>query len=479
MNKIIDFFRNNVGKFPDKTALVFENQSITYRELSNLVNSFSNNLINLKQDLTVSLFHENSINFVISYLGILNAGMIAHLIPTNLSEHNIRQQLKNANSQVVISSNSLIKKIRNISYDCKVVSFTDFNFQKNESLKSDNIKNDIAYLIFTSGTTGQPKGVSITHSNTIFSTKNIINVLNYDSSDINILPLPLTHSFGLGCLHVSLFVGSTLILLKNATDTYHILENIKKYQATTLASIPLTLTKILKEHQYCSDYLENLRLIITNSTPIPVTTVKKYRHILKEGLLATYYGLTEASRSTFMIFNKSGRETSVGKPPEGITIKIQNELSNELETGEILIKGENVIKHYWKNSTADESIIDGWLHTGDLGHKDTEGYLYLDGRLDNVINIAGEKVLPDDIEEVVRVLIDVEDVIVVGIKNKMFGEIIKMFVKKSTNSKITKSSILSHCIKNLESHKIPREIEFVDNLPRNEFGKTERFRLKR
>ena len=253
--------------------------------------------------------------------------------------------------------------------------------------------------------------------------------------------------------------------------------NKKSFTWSETVSNIYKLTKILKEHENCSDYLQDLRLVITNSTSIPKKTVMCYRDILKTGILATYYGLTEASRSTFMIFAKPGKETSVGKPPEGIVIKIENKVLDERKVGEILIKGKNVIKNYWNNSEADKNIVDGWLRTGDLGHKDAEGYLYLDGRMDYVINIAGEKVVPEEVEEVVRVLIDVEDVVAVGTKNEMYGEIIKMFVKKSPNSKITKSDILSHCIKNLESFKVPREIEFVDDFPRNEFGKIERYRL--
>ena len=477
MNKIIDYFRRNVENFPDKNAIIFGEQSITYRKLGELVDSFSENLINLKKGSTISVFHENSIDFVISYLGILNSGMITHLIPINLSEEKIQEQLEIANSKFVITSKSLLDRIQNIKSKYKIITYSELNIQDCGLSSSHDVENDVAYLIFTSGTTGKPKGVSVTQSNTIFTTENIINILKYDNADVNVLPLPLTHSFGLGCLHSSLFVGSTLILLENATNTKKILEQIKNYNATTLASVPLTLTKILKEHEYCSDYLQDLRLIITNSTSIPKKTVIHYRDILKTGILATYYGLTEASRSTFMIFAKPGKETSVGKPPEGITIKIENKFSDELQVGEILIKGKNVIKNYWNDSEADKNIVDGWLRTGDLGHKDTEGYLYLDGRTDYIINIAGEKVVPEEVEEVVRVLIDVEDVVAIGTKNEMYGEIVKMFVKKSPNSKITKSNILSHCIKNLESFKVPREIEFVDDFPQNEFGKIERYRL--
>jgi|TARA_B110000438_G_scaffold88833_1_gene88313 acyl-CoA synthetase (AMP-forming)/AMP-acid ligase II len=478
MNTIIDFFKNSVKNYPDKIAVIFEKNEISYKQLDNLVNSLSNSLIHLEKASIVSIYLENSTDFVVSYLAILNAGMIAHLIPTNLRKEKIQKQLEISQSKLIITSKHLIDKINSINYNCKKIIFIESNFHQIQQNKLMKINNEHAYLIFTSGTTAEPKGVIITQSNTIFTTKNIIDVLKYDEFDVNVLPLPLTHSFGLGCLHASLFVGSTLILIKNATNTVNILKEIQQYNATTFAAVPLTLNKILKEHDDCSSYFKNLRLIITNSTSIPVKTVEKYRDILKNGFLATYYGLTEASRSTFMIFDKLGRETSVGKPYNDVMIKIQNESLNELETGQILIKGDNVIKNYWNNLEADKRIVDYWLQTGDLGHKDSEGYLYLDGRIDYVINVAGEKIIPDDIETVVKVLTDVEDVVAIGIKNEMYGEIIKLFVKKSVNSKITKFEILSQCIKNLESHKVPREIEFMDDFPKNEFGKIQRFKLK-
>jgi len=478
MNTIIDFFRNSVKNFPDKIAVIFGESEISYKQLDNLVNSLSNSLTHLEKASIVSIYLENSTDFVVSYLAILDAGMIAHLIPTNLRKEKIQKQLEISQSKLVITSKSMINKINSISYNCEKIIFVESNYNETHPNEAIKIHNENAYLIFTSGTTAEPKGVIITQSNTIFTTKNIVNVLKYTESDVNVLPLPLSHSFGLGCLHASLFVGSTLVLIKNATNTMNILKEIKQYNATTFAAIPLTLNKILKEHDDYSNYFRNLRLIITNSTSIPIKTVEKYRDILKNGFLATYYGLTEASRSTFMIFDKLGRETSVGKPYNGVMIKIQNESLNELETGQIFIKGDNVIKNYWNNLEADKKIIDYWLQTGDLGHKDSEGYLYLDGRIDYLINVAGEKIIPDDIETVVKVLTDVEDVVAIGIKNEMYGEIVKLFVKKSVNSKITKFEILSQCIKNLESHKVPREIEFVDDFPRNEFGKIQRFKLK-
>ena len=228
-----------------------------------MVNSLSNSLIHLEKASIVSIYLENSTDFVVSYLAILNAGMIAHLIPTNLRKEKIQKQLEISQSKLIITSKHLIDKINSINYNCKKIIFIESNFHQIQQNKLMKINNEHAYLIFTSGTTAEPKGVIITQSNTIFTTKNIIDVLKYDEFDVNVLPLPLTHSFGLGCLHASLFVGSTLILIKNATNTVNILKEIQQYNATTFAAVPLTLNKILKEHDDCSSYFKNLRLIIT------------------------------------------------------------------------------------------------------------------------------------------------------------------------------------------------------------------------
>jgi len=313
-----------------------------------------------------------------------------------------------------------------------------------------------------------------------FTTKNIVDVLGYSNSDIDLLPLPLHHSFGLGCVHTSLYIGSTLVLLNNSSDLQQILESLKKFNITTLAAIPATLTKLLKfDRSILEDSFSNLRLIITNSTSIPKKTVQNFKEILKEGHLATYYGLTEASRSTFMIFDKNnGREESVGKIAPQVEIKIVNEDQNDSKIGEIWIKGNNVIKKYWDNVEADKNLVDGWLQTGDTGFFDEQRYLFLKGRNDEIINVGGEKVIPLEIEEVVKDLSDIEDVAAFGIDHEIFGQVIKLNVVKTKESNLDKSQILSHCIKNLEKFKIPSKIDFVEKLPKTDYGKVKRFMLK-
>ena len=337
---------------------------------------------------------------------------------------------------------------------------------------------EIAYLIYTSGTTSQPKGVGISHTNAVFTTNNIISVLKYVESDVDVLPLSLSHSFGLGCLHTSFCTGSTLILHRNTIDVDKILNSILSNNATTFAAVPTTLTKFL-DHPKLSAHIYNLRLIITNSTAIPPSTIKGYHKMLKKGKLATYYGLTEASRSTFMIFVKQDiREESVGLPAPGVQIKIVSEENQESAVGSVWIRGGNVIKSYWKNSEADKNIIDGWLKTGDIGYLDPQGYLFLKGRLDDVINVGGEKVVPEEIERIVKALPGIDEAVAIGVKHKLFGQIVKMFVQKSPGAIIQKSEIISHCIKNLERYKVPTQIEFVYEIPKTEYGKIKRFELE-
>ena len=471
---IINYLENNSKEHPEKNAIIFENEKISYKELYDRVQNFSLSISELNKEV-ISLISENSISFIIAYLGIIKSGQIVHIVPPEISEINLNNQLKSANSQVIICSENVFDNISKYSkIKTQILKFSEIKLPS----KTDRIslkENQIAHLIFTSGTTSIPKGVGISHTMLEFTTKNIVDVLGYTSSDIDILPLPLYHSFGLGCVYTSITVGSTIILHKDASNLQNLLNSIKKFNATTFAAIPATLTKFIKfENTDLKDNFSNIRLVITNSTAIPKNTIQSFKGILKNGNLATYYGLTEASRSTFMIFQEdSSKDDSVGRPASGVNIII-----DENSNGEILIKGKNVISKYWKNENADKNIVDGWLRTGDTGFLDNENYLFLKGRKDDIINIGGEKVIPLEIEEIVKQISGVKDVAAFGIKNEIFGQVIKLHVVKSNESDLDKSKILIHCIKNLEKFKIPTKIDFVEKIPKTSYGKVKRFMLK-
>ena len=477
---LIDFLKKNVENHGDKIAVIDNEREITFIELYEKVKRFSNNIKILNQEEIISLISENSISFIIAYLGIINSGKIVHLISPEISEINLFNQLKSSKSKNIICNQLMKKKILNFNSIKTTIFDIEEILLKHNNKEIESSLNKLAYLIYTSGTTAEPKGVTVSHSMIEFTTKNIIKVLSYSNSDIDLLPLPLNHSFGLGCIHTSLYVGSTLVLLKNASNLEEILESLKKYKITTLAAIPATLTKILNfENKKLEDYFSEIRLIITNSTAIPKKTVIQFKEILKKGNLATYYGLTEASRSTFMVFDKNNqREESVGKCSPNVEIKIVNKEENNLKLGDIFIKGENVIKKYWNNVEADKNIFENWLKTGDTGYFDNEGYLFLKGRSDEIINVGGEKVMPIEIEQTIKNIPGVEDAVAFGVEHEIFGQTIKLNIIKSKNSDIDKAQILSYCIKNLERFKIPSKIDFVEKIPKTDYGKVKRFMLK-
>ena len=477
---IIDLIEKNVVKNPTKIAIIDEQEQISYSKLLHEIKNFSNKLSFLEKKDVITLVSENSIAFVISYFGIINSGKIVHLVSPEITENNLLEQLDNADSEAIICPRSYMDKISNIKSIKIPIFYIEEIFSMQNSLHNNKFKNEITYLIYTSGTTSKPKGVAVSQSMIEFTTKNIIDVLGYSDSDIDLVPLPLNHSFGLGCVHTSLFAGSTLVLIKNSANLEKIIETIDKFSITTLAAIPATLTKLLKLNiKNFEKIFENIRLIMTNSTTIPKKTVLEYKKILRNGNLATYYGLTEASRSTFMIFdNKNAREESVGRISPNVKIKIQNEKHDYSKIGEIYIKGKNVIDKYWKNLEADKNFIDGWLKTGDMGYFDEEGFLFLKGRTDDIINIGGEKVSPFEIEEKVKEIQGIEDIAAFGISHEIFGQTIKLCIVKSKDSTIDKSQILNYCIKNLEKYKIPSKIDFVESIPKTEYGKVKRFMLK-
>lgn len=475
---IYDFIKKFAKETPDKISLIGDRE-ITYEELYEKIVSFSNSIQNISNQSVITLMFENSEEFVISYLGTICSGKIAHLVSPNITKNNLETQLKSANPKLIISSKQQIHKLRKFELTQFTISEFENMFKTQKVNELRNPRNgDFSYLIYTSGTTSQPKGVAITHEQSMFTTNNIIKILKYNNSDVNLVPLPFVHSFGLGCLQTSIMTGGSLLIEKNTIDIENIFNLVKKYNVTTFAAVPATLTSIVKNHRKKAEMVfSELRLIMTNSTSVPITTVRKFNEILKCGNLATYYGLTEASRSSFMIFEKNlGKETSVGKPAPDVEIKIVNEDNNK--NGNIWIKGKNVIKKYWENPEADKKIVNEWLNTGDLGFFDSDGYLYLTGRIDDLINVAGQKVNPKEIEKIVKDIPEVEEVIAIGKENKIFGNTIKLFVQRHENSNIKKTEIIAYCIKNLERYKVPTSIEFIDKFPRTDYGKIKRFMLE-
>lgn len=475
MTNISDYLQKHQQDNPKKVFLKTENDCLTFEETYNKVWRIASILNQFPKKSVISIMFDNSIEFVVSYLAIIKSGRIVHIMSSSISKANFLKQIESCNPIIILTLNKFKIEFENVKNGIKFIDF--YELEKQNSTSEENQISEIASLLYTSGTTSSPKGVQIKNTNIIFTIQNISNVLEYNNSDIDVIPLSLSHSFGLGCLHTSLYVGTTLILHKNTMNILDILNSIKENNATTFAAVPATLTSLVNNFpEKFAEKCSGLRLIITNSTKISKNTIQKILQLLPNTKLATYYGLTEASRSTFMIFNDTkDRDDSVGKAAPGVEIKIVKD-ENKSKSGEIWIKGKNVIDNYW-NKEFPEKFENGWLKTGDLGFLD-KGFLYLTGRKDHVINVGGEKVNPEEIENIVKMMDSIDDAVAIGIDHQLFGQVIKLLIKTSENKKIEPTSVIIYCKKNLERYKVPTEVEFVRDFPRNEHGKIIRLMIK-
>ena len=483
MKSIHEILNNSAKAFPDKPAVIFENKRYSYGELFNKSQSLSNFI----QEKTtpgdvVSILYENSPFFIISYFSILKSGCIAHIIPPAISDFNLKEQIKESNPQIILTNHNFEQKLKRTQLIEKaffVESDSDVFKSNHDNLFEEKFY-EVCSIIFTSGTTSKPKGVKLTHKNILTATSNIVKMIDIQTNDIEINSLSLSHSFGLGCLHAIFLQSATVLIFKNTINLKEILKYGKEENATGFVGVPATFYQIINSFTESLSSIPSIRYFLTNTAPMKKESILKIINLFPKSNFYTYYGLTEASRSTFLLFNDNLEKLeSVGKTPSGVEIKILDDdgkiLVND-QLGEIYIKGDHVVENYWNNAKADKSIVNGWLKTGDLGYFDSDGFLFLKSRKDDLINVTGEKFVPEEVELVIKEISEISEAAVIGIPNELFGQLPIAFVEK--NNEITSSFILNHCIQKLERYKIPTKIIFLDEIPKTDSGKIKRNILK-
>ncbi|OGD63346.1 hypothetical protein A2160_02575, partial [Candidatus Beckwithbacteria bacterium RBG_13_42_9] len=445
----------------------------------------ANNVSNLLIDKTkkgevVALLLPNIPEMVFSYFGILGIGRIALLLSPSISDANLIFQIEKTRPKFIISQKKYQAKVRRTKLlkQLQFVDVKDIPPAKRTVYNKNVSEHNTASIIFTSGTTAEPKGVKLQHSNVVNATKNIIEFLKWNQHDVDVNILKLSHSFGLGNIHSVFAVGARTILFPDAINIKKVIQVIIKEKATTFAAVPTTLrlilTNYLEDFQKCDKYL---RFIQTDISLLEKNLIKTIVSALPNTDFNYYYGLSEASRSTFITLNKHlDKLGSVGQPSPNVKLKIIDNQGQKLpagQTGEICIKGKHVIRQYWENPKASTKIKNGWLHTNDAGYLDKEGYLFFKGRVDDIINIAGEKVSPEEIEDIVRRIPGVTDSIAIGIPDKLLGEAVKVFIRVKDQSFNIKK-VKEICLKKLDNYKVPRTVEIVKEIPRTENGKLRR-----
>ena len=340
----------------------------------------------------------------------------------------------------------------------------------------------IADLLYTTGTTGRKKGVVLTQANVLAAARNITEFVGNGPDDVEVVPLPLSHSFGLGRLRCMAVAGNTLILEPGVGTGATVVKRILDNRATGLAMVPAGFD-ILR--RMTGDVLgqarEHLRYLEIGSASMKPETRQWLTELLPHTRICHHYGLTEASRAAFTEYHgdkhKSG---TAGRAAPNVEIVVCDEQGCRLpssEVGEVVVRGGMVMREYWKQpELTEKAFCSEGLKTGDVGYVDADGYLFLLGRRSDLINVGGRKVAPDEIEDLLRQLDGVTDAGCVGEPDELLGECVKAYLV--TDREIGRSEVVAFLRARLEEYKIPQVIERIDSIPRTNSGKIQRQLLR-
>ncbi|HDM37808.1 MAG TPA: long-chain fatty acid--CoA ligase [Candidatus Omnitrophica bacterium] len=480
-------------KYPDKEAVFFEQESLTYQRLGESINKLANSLIRLgvKKGMRVGLLLPNSISFVVAYLGIVKCGAIVVPLNTLFKAEELKYILEDSGASFLITSSYFLPVIEKIVFKINslnnivmigevkegFISFAEL-LNKGEDISPSVVINDtedIAAILYTSGTTGKPKGAMLTHSNLLSNVSSIYEALKCNDKDRFLCVLPLFHSFAATvCMLESLYAGGSMVIMSRFNPE-EVLRTIANKKVTIFAGVPSMYAVWASMPKLSLDF-SSWRLCISGGAALPQEVMRrfeeKYPVLIYEG-----DGPTECSPATsFNPIDGKRKPGSIGLPIPKVQMKIVDDNDNDLgphQTGEIVVKGPNVMKGYWNlPEETHQALKGGWFHTGDIGEVDEEGYFYITDRKKDMIIVGGMNVYPREVEEVLYRHPKVKEAAVIGIKDELRGEIPKAFVVlKDSEEKITEREIINFCRERLAKFKVPRVVEFKESLPKTATGK--------
>jgi acyl-CoA synthetase (AMP-forming)/AMP-acid ligase II len=341
-------------------------------------------------------------------------------------------------------------------------------------------RDDPALILYTSGTSGRPKGVTLSHGNLEANVASILAYLDLSASDRIVNVLPFYYSYGNSVLHTHLARGACIVLEPNLVYPHKVLETIARERATGFAGVPSTFALLTARVQLKDFDLGSLRYVTQAGGALPVAVLDRFRAAVPKADFFVMYGQTEATaRITYLpparLDEKRG---AVGVPLEGVKLQIRREDGSQAsvsETGAIWINGANVMLGYWNDPDLTQSVIQGgWLSTGDTGYLDEEGFLFIAGRRSDIIKTGAHRVQPQDIEAAIAELEAVEEVGVVGVDDEILGQVIRAVIVVKPGRELSEMQVKAHCRARLAGYKIPKFVAFAPRLPRTSTGKLQR-----
>lgn len=480
---VFDYFFSSVKNWK-KNFVLNPKDTITFEDLyqdSLKIASYLN--LNFGKGQNVILLGQNSAFFIKVYLGILKSGN--HCVPLNIDieQKNFDHILRLTESKMVFSNihaSSRLKFEPNILLIDESL-LSDFS-KPDENCILDNAfpGNQLAEIIFTSGSTGIPKGVMISHQNIIANTDSIIQYLNLSSNDVACVVLPFSYCYGLSILHTHLKVGASIVLNNTFYFLGSVIDSLKNFKCTGFSGVPSHFQLLLKKSQsFRKEKFPDLRYVTQAGGRMHNVFIVEFAELFPEIEFFVMYGQTEATaRLSYLppdlVLSKLG---SIGKGIPGVILKLVNKNGQRCkpnEQGELIAKGENIMLGYYKDVNATKKTIrKGWLFTGDLGCYDEDGYIYLVGRIKEILKVRGKRVSPKEIEEVILSVNKVVDCVVNSIYDEIHGEAINanIVIQDLNEETEIRENILTQCKAKLAAYKIPNSIKFYNKMNLKPSGK--------
>jgi long-chain acyl-CoA synthetase len=498
---------------PEKIAYHFMGQDTSYAEFDVSVSKFASALqdLGVEKGDHIAFLLGNTPHFLISLYATMRIGATA--IPVNpiYTPDEISYIIQNSDAKAVIALDQLLPLVEQAagafptvahyiicetdpstpekiaalpaSVKNKVRSFTQLiGAGTTNGHPVDVDENETAIILYTSGTTGRPKGAMLTHKNIYSNARDVADYLGFSEEDRVVATLPVFHVFALTVVvNAPLLKGATILLVPRFSpgDVFKI---TREKEATVFAGVPTMYNFLYQFPEGRKEDFESIRLSISGGSSLPVALLhnfeEKFNVRISEG-----YGLSESSPVT--CFNPTDRERipgSIGTTITNVENKVVDELGHDVpdgEVGELIVRGPNVMKGYYKmpEETA-AALRDGWLYTGDLARRDEDGYFYIVDRKKDLVIVGGYNVYPREVEEVLFEHRDVVEAAVIGVPDPDFGEAVHAFVVLKDGVEEDVESLENYCRKRLAKYKVPKHIEFLDELPKNTTGKILRRNLK-
>lgn len=481
MKTIEEQIFDHVQNTPDKVVLISGDTEITYSQLWDYCLCAAEKLkqdYHLKKGDRVILSAAGNIEFVYAYFGVHIAGGICVPIDPDTNQTRFEYIEKSTTPVCVMGSLHNVKK--------ETIPFTDVVNGTSKASYVAPEQSQVADILFTTGTTGAPKGVALSYNNLSAAARNINAFIGNTSSDVELLALPVSHSFGLGRLRCSLSKGATVVMLGTFANVKKFFKEMARCQVTMFAMVPASWGFIKKmSGKYIGKFAEQLKFIEIGSSFMPVEDKELLMSLLPNTRICMHYGSTEASRSAFMEFHTyKDNLLSIGKASPNVEIKIFTSQGTPAalgEEGEVCVKGEHVTCNYW-NETPERfasDFYDGYFRTGDCGTMDAEGNIYLKSRIKEMINVGGKKVSPMEVEDILNTIPGIKESACIGIPDPgiVLGEVVKAFIVADDN--LSDEEIMKQLRPQLEVYKLPVEIERINAIPKTGSGKIQRLSLKK